>query len=85
MKKKILFLILVMQILHVLPIIAQNQFIDDIIPISLKSKSLNSKNNDTINDYHEEQELINKLWKKYKIERHDYFYILKTAHEKSLE
>lgn len=32
-----------------------------------------------------EQELINKLWKKYKIERNDYFYILKTAHEKSLE
>ena len=32
-----------------------------------------------------EQELINKLWKKYKIERNDYFYILKTAREKSSE
>ena len=32
-----------------------------------------------------EQELINKLWKKYKTERNDYFYILKTAREKSSE
>ena len=32
-----------------------------------------------------EQELINRLWKKCKNERKDYFYILKLAYEKSIE
>lgn len=55
MKMKQFLLILVMQMLCVLPLVAQGLFINDIV---VKPSALNIKDGDTINDYQEERQLI---------------------------
>lgn len=47
-----------MQILLVLPLIAQELFINDIVAKPLKASTLDAKDGDTINDYQEERQLI---------------------------
>ena len=47
-----------MQMLLVLPLVAQELFINDIVAKPLKASTLNAKDGDTINDYQEEHQLI---------------------------
>ena len=77
MKTKVLFFILVMQMLVALPIVAQELFteqeqelfmdseffINDIVSKPLKASALNAKGGDTINDYQEERQLIDNYLK----------------------
>ncbi|MBR4153852.1 MAG: hypothetical protein IKT96_00700, partial [Paludibacteraceae bacterium] len=55
MKIEKFLLILVMQMLCVLPLVAQGLFINDIV---VKPSALNIKDGDIINDYQEERQLI---------------------------
>ena len=55
MKMKQFLLIFVMQMLCVLPLVAQGLFINDIV---VKPSALNIKDGDIINDYQEERQLI---------------------------
>ena len=58
MKSKNLFLILVMQMLLVLPLIAQEHFINDIVAKPIKASTLNARDGDSINDYQAERQFI---------------------------
>ena len=64
MKIKVLFFILVMQMLLALPIVAQELFINDIVAKPLKASALNAKCGDTINDYQEERQFIDDYLKR---------------------
>ena len=63
MKTKVLFFILVMQMLVALPVVAQGLFINDIVAKPLKASMLDAKDGDTINDYQEERQLIDNYLK----------------------
>ena len=63
MKTKVLFFILVMQMLVALPVVAQELFINDIVAKPLKASMLDAKDGDTINDYQEERQLIDNYLK----------------------
>ena len=63
MKTKVLFFILVMQMLVALPVVAQELFINDIVAKPLKASTLDAKDGDTINDYQEERQLIDNYLK----------------------
>ena len=63
MKTKVLFFILVMQMLFALPVVAQRLFINDIVAKPLKTSMLDAKDGDTINDYQEERQLIDNYLK----------------------
>ena len=77
MKTKVLFFILVMQMLVALPIVAQEDFIEqeqelfmdseffinDIVAKPLKASALNAKDGDTINDYQAERQFIDNYMK----------------------
>ena len=58
MKTKKFLLLVVMQILVVLPLIAQKHFINDIVAKPLKASTLNAKDGDVINGYQQERQLI---------------------------
>ena len=78
MKIKVLFFILVMQMLLVLPLVAQEDFIEqeqelfmdseffinDIVAKPLKASALNAKGGDTINDYQAERQFIDDYLKR---------------------
>ena len=63
MKIEKFLLILVMQMLLVLPLVAQGLFINDIVAKPLKASMLDAKDGDTINDYQEERQLIDNYLK----------------------
>ena len=63
MKIEKFLLILVMQMLLVLPLVAQGLFVNDIVAKPLKASMLDAKDGDTINDYQEERQFIDNYLK----------------------
>lgn len=64
MKKRNLFLVLVMQILFVLPSVSQELFIRDVIAKPSEMVSPNAKSGDTQDDYQQERQIIDDYLKR---------------------